>query len=201
MQFYEKLDFLMKLTNTTNSALSLHIKLDSSHISRIRRGKRSALKDITCIKSMAAYFARNCKEEYQRKALVETLKLIDVGAKSDELSEHITKWLIDEKSAETTAVGNFLTGFSNLNSRQASSDINQQANATDEYPKADFSVYYGVEGKRKAAIYFLLEVIAQNKPQTLLLYSDEATDWMTADRGFAAKWASLMTQLLFKGTE
>jgi hypothetical protein len=33
----------------------------------------------------------------------------------------------------------------------------------------------------------------------LLLFSDEATDWMTADQTFASKWASLMVQLLSKG--
>ncbi len=33
----------------------------------------------------------------------------------------------------------------------------------------------------------------------MLLFSGEATDWMTEDRGFASKWASLMTQLLSKG--
>lgn len=199
MQFHEKLDFLMKLTNTTNSALSLQIKLDSSHISRLRRGQRGALKDTACIKSIGAYFARNCKEEYQRKTIAETLKLSAAVADSSKLSEYITKWLIDEKTEEATAVGNFLNGFSNFNSRQAPSDIHKQTNATDEYPQADISVYYGVEGKRTAAVCFLSEVIAQNKPQTLLLFSDEATDWMTADSEFASKWASLMMQLLSKG--
>ena len=199
MQFYEKLDFMMKLTNTTNSALSLHIKLDSSHISRLRRGQRSALKDMACIKSMAAYFARNCKEDYQRKAVAESLKISTSIVDSSELSEHITKWLIDEKKDETTVVGNFLTGFSNFNSSRTIPDIHQQENATFEYPQADISVYYGLEGKRRAAVCFLSEVIAQSKPQTLLLFSDEATDWMTADSKFATKWAFLMTQLLSKG--
>ena len=56
-----------------------------------------------------------------------------------------------------------------------------------------------MEGKRRAAEFFLMEVIAQDKPQTLLLYSDEATDWMAADKDFAAKWADLMVRVLSKG--
>ena len=54
-------------------------------------------------------------------------------------------------------------------------------------------------GKRQAVIYFLSAVLRQNRPQTLLLFSDEATDWMTADPAFAANWASLMMQVLARG--
>ena len=52
MQFYEKLDFLMNITKTSNSALGQKVNLDASYVSRLRKGQRSALKDITCIKSM-----------------------------------------------------------------------------------------------------------------------------------------------------
>lgn len=96
MQFYEKLDFLMNITNTSNSGLAHKIKLDASHISRLRRGQRSALKDITCLESMAEYFARNCKEAYQRKAVAEALKVNTAISDFVELSEYITKWLIHE---------------------------------------------------------------------------------------------------------
>ena len=44
-------------------------------------------------------------------------------------------------------------------------------------------------------------MIARDKPQTLLLFSDEATDWMAADHEFAAKWAFLMFQTLAKGNK
>ena len=40
MQFYEKLDFLMDLTKTSNSVLSRHMSFDASYISRLRSGKR-----------------------------------------------------------------------------------------------------------------------------------------------------------------
>lgn len=199
MQFYEKLDFLMNITKTSNSVLGQKVNLDASYVSRLRKGQRSALKDITCIKSMAEYFARNSKEEYQRKAIAEALKISTASDDIAGLSAHVAKWMIDGKQDEATAVGNFLSGFSNLSPRQATSEIYQHKSATAKYPQEDISVYYGVDGKRQAAVCFLSEVIAQDKPQTLLLFSDEATDWMTADRNFASKWASLMVQLLSKG--
>ena len=186
VQFYEKLDFLMRLTNTTNSALSLHIKLDASHISRLRRGQRSPVRDAACVKSMAAYFSKVCKEAYQRKAVAETLKIgADAAADGAALSEHIANWLIAEKD-EAAA------GPTKYGARHA---------APEPYPQAGISIYYGVEGKRQAAACFLAEVIAQSRPQTLLLFSDEATDWMTEDRAFAEHWAALMKQLLAKGNK
>ena len=199
MQFYEKLDFLMNITRTSNSALGQKVKLDASYISRLRKGQRGALKDIACIKSIAEYFARNCKEDYQRKAMAEALKLSSSVADSGELFKHISKWLMDEQVEDREYVGSFLAGFSNSNTIQVTPDIFQHLKVATEYPQEDISVYYGVEGKRRAAVYFLSEVIAQSKPQTLLLFSDEATDWMTADRDFASQWASLMVQLLSKG--
>jgi hypothetical protein len=199
MQFYEKLDFLMNITKTSNSALGQKVKLDASYISRLRKGQRGALKDIACIKYMAEYFARNCKEDYQRKAIAEALKITTALDYSVGFSAHIAKWLVDEKKDDATTVANFLSGFSNSNARQGPPEMFQRLKVTAEYPQEDISVYYGVEGKRRAAIYFLSEVIAQSKPQTLLLFSDEATDWMTSDRDFASQWASLMVQLLSKG--
>ena len=71
LSLFEKLDFLMNITNTSNSALALNIKLDPSHISRLRRGERNALKNEACIGAMGAYFARHCEEDYQQKALAE----------------------------------------------------------------------------------------------------------------------------------
>ena len=46
---------------------------------------------------------------------------------------------------------------------------------------------------------FLKEVIEQETPRTLLLYSDEVTDWMTQDPKFCMRWAELMKKVLGKG--
>ena len=48
MRFSEKLDYLMKVTNTTNSALASSTSLDASYISRLRRGVRNLLRMKTC---------------------------------------------------------------------------------------------------------------------------------------------------------
>ena len=75
MNFSAKLDFLMTITKTTNSALSLYTSLDASHISRLRRGQRSLSRNETYSGRMASYFARNCSRDYQRNALFDALRI------------------------------------------------------------------------------------------------------------------------------
>lgn len=201
MHFGEKLDFLMNITKTNNSALSQSIKLDASYISRLRRGERGALKNIVCIKAMASYFAKHCPADYQQKALADALNAGHLIFDADKLPELIAQWLLDgERSDNVSTVGNFLDELSSFEGQK----IAQQFTLSTETPThnpAQVSIYYGEEGKRQASASFLSAVIAHSKPQTLLLFSDEATDWMTADREFACKWASLMFQVLKKGNK
>lgn len=203
MEFSRKLDFLMNITKTSNSALGQKVKLDPSYISRIRRGKRNAIKNEAVITAMADYFARHCTADYQRKALSDTLKTSMAVFDTTELPSYIAKWLINEKVDEIKAIGGFLNGLNEINANtkmpEKLPEIIKQKDCSTILPKDEISAHYGVEGKRQAAEYFLLEVIAQSTPQTLLLYSDEATDWMTSDREFAAKWSQLMIGVLSKG--
>jgi hypothetical protein len=200
MQFSKKLDFLMNITKTTNSALSIYIRIDASHISRLRRGQRGALKDITSINAMASYFARHCEEDYQRKAVYDVLDVNPFDSDTITLSALIAQWLSGERKNEAKTVVNFLSGFSNF----ASSQPVPLFDIPEKTPKKNtpaISIFYGVNGKRQAVIHFLTDVLAQSNRNTLLLFSDEATDWMTADREFALKWASLMFRVLKKGNK
>lgn len=203
MQFYEKLDFLMSITNTRNSDLGHKIKLDPSYISRLRKGQRNPIKDESVIGNMADYLVRRCVSDYQRRALSDALNISMAVFDTVELTVLTAKWLINEKSEGIKAVGNFLDDLGRLNSIAKTpsnkADADKKINEPSLMPDDEISVFYGIEGKRRAAEYFLLEVIAHSKPQTLLLYSDESTDWMTTDREFAARWAKLMVEVLSKG--
>lgn len=67
MTFAEKLDFLMNITQTSNSALAHAATLDASYISRLRTGKRLMPKDNHMIQGMTIFLARQFKEDYQKK--------------------------------------------------------------------------------------------------------------------------------------
>ena len=64
----EKLDFLLRLTDTSNSALGRALGFDASYISRIRSGKRGLPRDRFFLEPAAAYFARELQDYPLRKS-------------------------------------------------------------------------------------------------------------------------------------
>ena len=200
MRFSEKMDLLMNITKTSNSALAHAVKLDASYISRLRSGKRMIPKGGDVIRSMAACFARRCTDEFHQKAVTDALKLIRFPGNSLRLTEEITRWLLQENENGSDRVEHFLQGLSAIKGHETSGTP-AKAQGSDPlfFPREAVSVYYGIEGKRRAAEYFLSEIAAGEKPQTLLLFSDEETSWMTADPVYAQKWAALMTRVLLRG--
>ena len=197
MTFAEKLDFLMNITKTSNSALAHAATLDASYISRLRTGKRLMPKDNHLLQGMAIFLARQFKEEYQKKALFDVLKLINLPSDSSLLAEEITHWLRQDGENSTLQVGRFLSSLSGITNR--SEPVGQSSDSKLYFPDEVVSIYYGIEGKRKAAEYFLSEVAVCNSPQTLLLFSDEETSWMTESPTYARKWAELMIRVLSRG--
>lgn len=201
MQFGEKLDFLMTVTKTTNSALSKNIKLDASYISRLRSGKRGALKDATCIHQIASYLACHCPLEEQKTAICHALQLDLDSFGTEAFSTAIAQWMqYSQGTSDVITVGSFLDRLSNA-APYPSMSVHSIPEDVQNTTLTQVAIYYGVEGKRQSALRFLSSVLEQNRPRTLLLFSDEATDWMTADRDYALKWASLMVQVLEKGNK
>lgn len=205
MKFYEKLDFLMNITNTSNSILGQKVNLDPSYISRLRRGQRNTLKDEAIIVAMAEYFARHCLADYQLKSISDAINTSKTIFDFSELQLLIAKWLSSEKVNDVNAVGNFMDGLAEINANLKTPEnlaktVNEKVTST-IFPQDDVSVYRGVEGKRQAAEFFLLEVLNTGTPQTLLLYSDESTEWMTENQEFALKWTQLMISILSRGNK
>ncbi len=197
MTFAEKLDFLMNITKTSNSALAHAVSLDASYISRLRTGKRLMPKDNRMTQGMAAFLSRRFTEDYQKKALSDTLKLINLPSDSGSLANEVAHWLIHDGEDSVERVERFLGGLSDLG--RTSAPTQPQGDYQPAFPADAVSIYYGLEGKRRAAEYFLSEVAIGEKPQTLLLFSDEETSWMTEDPIYARKWAELMIRVLARG--
>ena len=60
MQFSNKLNFLMNITNTSNKELAEGIAVDRSLISLLRSGKRKTPHNHEHVMHMANFFARRC---------------------------------------------------------------------------------------------------------------------------------------------
>ena len=190
----------MNITRTSNSALSLHTSLDASHISRLRRGERKLPKKANYIKTMAAYFTRQCLEEYQKKALLEALGKSAAPLNDLDLTtDRIYHWLQDDAPEETMPGGDLPDNISKIHPENTPSNEDLVQSKKPGLNLPEVSLHDGDEGKRNAVAGFLSLVSESDKTGTLLLYSDESMEWLTEDPSFLAKWAEMLKQVIVKG--
>ncbi len=203
MKFGEKLDLLMKITNTSNSTLARSVSLDASFISRLRRGVRTPAKNENYIMAMAAYFARNCKAKYQKAALSEELKVpsSNLPANLQELTGLINKWFVTKAADETKTIESFVDNIAQFKFRKPQQIPDIDELKISEKITSDVQAFYGIEGKQNAIIASLSLVLKSKNPQTLLLYSDESMDWLTQNPEFTAKWAALLSRVIMRGNK
>lgn len=199
MEFYEKLDFLMKITETSNSTLGKALSFDASYISRIRTGKRSPSKKNDFLESASLYFADHIKNSYQIQLLSELLHIDSEWPEDHGQQQQILyNWLADLKATDSTPVQGLLYGISKL-SKTSFPVQNSCIEEVIENNENNIQFYYGNEGKRRAVILFLSELIKMDTPPALLLYSNEEFDWIYEDAVFAKKWALLLANYIKKG--
>ncbi|NCB30794.1 MAG: hypothetical protein EOM66_05235 [Clostridia bacterium] len=190
--FSDRLNFLMDITKAQNSVLANAVSLDASHISRLRHGGRKLPKKQSYLMPMAAFFARNLKADYQRKAVKDALALMEWPSDENATARLIYAWLL-ESGEERGPVRQILqTVSAPMPTLPAMPPLCEEALDSHFY-------YYGVAGKRQAVIRFLRAVLRESAPQTLLLYSEEEMGWLYEDRAFAATWAQLLRAVLLRG--
>lgn len=203
MKFGEKLDLLMKITDTSNIALARNVSLDASFISRLRRGVRTPSKNENYIMAMSAYFARNCSAEYQKAALSEALKvsLKNPPINLEEVTRLINKWFLAEKADDTKTIKSFVDNIAQFKFKKPPQISAVDDSIINESIPSDAEAFYGIEGKQNAVIAFFSLILKDKNPQTLLLYSDENMDWLTENPEFTAKWAVLFSQVIMRGNK
>ena len=200
MKFSEKLDFLMKVTNTSNSALALSTSLDPSYISRLRRGVRNLPKNENYVPLMAEYFASHCLDDYQINALQECMPgSYTVSNNRSNNAKSIGEWLKEDNDHPHDSVQGLLDIMEDFQFKKPQIwDKIARADYT-ETKQSLVSIHYGLIGKQEATLAFLSAVINHKKPQTLLLFSDESFDWLGQYPEYAARWAALMSQVIAQG--
>lgn len=194
----QKLDLLMKVTNTRNSTLGRALSFDPSYIGRIRTGKRGLPKHQPFIEPIAAYFVRNMREAYQKSTIADAVCPGRPWPEDDEEAKSLLiSWLSNTDSMVDDPIGRILTGLSSLPAEHHPLPKAVHAVATQILSDAMF--YYGNAGKRSAVESFLDELCALGAPVTLLLYSDEDMGWLYEDAAFAKRWATLLTEFISNG--
>lgn len=203
LNFSDKLDLLFDITETKSNALARFVHLDPSFISRLRKGERTPSKNENYTKPIALFFSKYIKDRLQKITLCDVLDIpLQKFPNNDQvLANLIHKWLINKPFQNNIIVKDFIDTMTKptLKKKFSGEILNI---SIDGYPKTesiDASVYYGVEGKRKAALEFLHMVADCEKPQTLSLFSDENIEWLVEDPRFVKNWSMFLTKIATKG--
>ena len=204
----ERLDFLMKATDTKNSALGRALSFDPSYIGRIRSGKRGLPKQLPFVEPAAAYFARNIKTEHQRE-LIQTVVFQGnaLPESQDALTDALSAWLAEDAPllGSTDFVTDLLQTFATAGTGESDTTPageaprSHQAQST-AADRETTVYYYGNAGKRDAVRVFLDRLLKDSASHDLLLFSDEDMSWLYEDPAFAGRWAASLIALLQRGS-
>ena len=178
MEFSDKLNFLMNLTQTSNKELARELSVDRSLISLLRTGRRKVPKNHDYIRNMSAFFARHCTAEFQRYALAEMIgiSLLRSSMPTDILSEHLEKWLL----GDTDMVSKMIDGMEAVPST-SSSEPRESEKYSVSFPSNETKFYYGKEG-RLTALQELLGILKSlDTPCPILVSTDDSRDWLFED--------------------
>ena len=204
MRFHEKLDFLMKLTDTTNSRLAHIARLDNSFISRLRSGARHPARKENYIGLFAKYFAKYITQDYQIAALIQTARIKETTLPVAEsgLAEFLNDWLHGNEK-EWTERNRLDNSHSRLSFAPDNSNLENQPilkKAADGLT-INTEIFFGNQGKRDAVRKFLHLILSEKYPSCLFLHSEEDMVWLTENREFAAEWMQLMNHVIAKGNK
>jgi hypothetical protein len=199
MTFSKKLDRLMTVMGVLNSRLAKALNVDTSLISRFRTGARKPAPDSDYFKSIAQYFVTRSTMDYQKVALFELMQIrYDENLNNAEfLIDALTKWLSDDNSKREKAFDSFLNKISDYEVKLPF--VSECVVTKDTIQNAQS--FFGIEGKREAVIHFLTTILNNEKPCTMLLYSDESMEWLFEDETYRQKWAVLLMNVLMKGNK
>lgn len=175
MQFSDKLNFLVQITQTTNKELAAELSVDRSLISLLRNGKRGLPRKRDLVEKMALFFARRCTAEFQRHALSEMLgqSVLRSEMPPEVLAGYLEKWLTDDSDIVVQMLGS-------MAARPAHSG-DRQPYGTAAPPPGRTDFFYGEEGRREA-MRRMMEVIREmDVPGSILVSSDDNMDWLLSD--------------------
>lgn len=193
MQFKDKLDFLMKITQTSNKELAQGISVDPSLISLLRTGKRKQPHNPQRIEHMAEYFASRCTAEFQRNALSEMLgqTILRSPMPQDALASRLSRWML----GDADMVEQILDGISTVTLVSPSPEPISHTLADEKWTK----FFYGAEGRREAVHYMTSIMNSLEHPHNIFMTMDDNLDWLLSDYHVTQELRSNLLKLMEDG--
>ncbi len=183
--FANRLDYIIRLTNVSTTALAKAANIDASYISKLRNGKRNLPKNNTFVKKISNYLAKHIVMNYQVETMCKHLNLAEWPHPS-EAAKYIERWLSDEKTEQGDLLSIMNDGDYKPSKAMQAADGHRQC-------------CYGNDGKRDAVLCFFDSILKRDTPCTLLLSSDEKMDWLIEDPTFTCLWSKKFIEVLSAG--
>jgi hypothetical protein len=218
VKFCNKLDFLIKNFNSSNSKLARAINVDPSLVSKWRRGNRTPAPDSPHIPLLVNYFLNAGSLQHQKDALVNVLKQVHPNLENFEslhTRKALTSWLLSESNTvsnnysqtpgvvQSIDINDILAKMSALDKFSAGiEDVTPQTGwdmTIKHGERGYYEVFKGIKGKRRAVMNFLNMVLSSPRPLELLLYSEEDIEWLVGDPQFFTNWGKALKQVLLSG--
>ncbi len=199
MIFSEKLNFLLKLTDTSNKQLASALSVDPSLISRMRQGRRMPPQNSAHSVAMGNYFAKKCTTDYQRSALAETIgqNRIKLILKNEVLASILSEWIMGDNPSAGRKVEQFIHEMESDLSTVGQDELIEAKQHLNEV--AHSRAYYGNAGKRAAVRAFASVLLRANAPRTILITSDESLEWLTENPSFSVELYNCLMSLIEQG--
>lgn len=214
MKFSEKLNAYMSITGTTNVALADYINVDASLLGRWRSGKRPIKSTSEYLLRIASFIVKRDLTEREKEELLKIGLPYSSLHDAEEKKNFIAKWLGAEPLTGQAGVRPISSDLGNVMEKLsiAESYLRNMSdtmlsgfkkvipvNDTLEGEECSFTLYEGMEGKRKAVLRMLFTLLYLDAPSELLCFSDESMEWLMGDRVFFLKWSELMKAAIAKG--
>ena len=218
MLFGQKLDYLIKTFNSSNSKLARAIRVDPSLVSKWRRGNRTPAPDSPHVPLIISYFLNMNALPHQKDALMNVLRsayptINDFG--SVQARKAVAEWLLTTEDTagsghvpppvgvHSIGINNMLAKMSMLSNISDTVDgMTPQANpdiTIKPGEQGSYEVFKGLEGKRQAVMNFLSLIMSSPRPLELLLFSEEDLAWLVGDPEFFMNWGRVLRQVLLSG--
>ena len=193
--FAQRLDFLMRLTNTSNTALSTALSFVPSYISKLRSGSRTLPKSTAFAQAAALYCAKRITTKEQEEVLKKVLGGLNMLPENvSERAALLSNWMTSTSQDAITPVLSFINSFSELSSEERA----EEPVGFSISPGESRSYYFGLDGKLEAIARILTAAAEIKTPRTLYIYSDEELDWLM-DPNYIKLWTNMMFRVLAVG--
>ncbi|MGE5397459.1 MAG: helix-turn-helix domain-containing protein [Chitinophagales bacterium] len=218
--FGDKLAYLMRGFQISNSKLAKAINVDPSLISKWINNRRKPSPDSAYINQIAEYFARMNWIDMRHKNLI-----VEMGLDTKTFFENrdplarietLTDWLREQFDLSPASNVSTLTSFTSSASSLTSllNSLHNFSAQADSIPDvllpipsvklesgdiSSYELFKGRSGKRQAVYRFLNLVLKSSKPVELLLSSEENIRWLIEDQDFLFNWAALLKAVLDRG--